>query len=121
MAGRERRIHENVRRPRSARGPARGVPAGMRSGRRRAPGRGPWFVLGLVIITCLIATAFFLRFIEGPAETVEVASVVEPASAKAPELPVDPGRARAMEELDGRLQSISREHAGVHGAVVFDP
>jgi beta-lactamase class A len=78
-------------------------------------------VLGLVIITCLIATAFFLRFIEGPAETVEVASVVEPASAKAPELPVDPGRARAMEELDGRLQSISREHAGVHGAVVFDP
>jgi beta-lactamase class A len=47
--------------------------------------------------------------------------VIEPVSAKAPELPADPGRARAMEELNGRLESISRENAGVHGAVVFDP
>jgi beta-lactamase class A len=34
---------------------------------------------------------------------------------------VDPARVRAVEELDGRLEDISRAHAGTHGAVVFDP
>jgi beta-lactamase class A len=34
---------------------------------------------------------------------------------------VDPARAGAVEELDERLEDISRSHAGVHGAVVFDP
>lgn len=44
-----------------------------------------------------------------------------PASAGAPEPPVDPARARAVEELDERLEGVSRAHAGAHGAVVFDP
>jgi beta-lactamase class A len=34
---------------------------------------------------------------------------------------VDPTRVRAVEELDERLEDISRAHAGTHGAVVFDP
>ncbi len=50
-----------------------------------------------------------------------MAAVDRPVTAGAPELPVDPARARAVEELNGRLEGISRVHAGVHGAVVFDP
>ncbi len=44
-----------------------------------------------------------------------------PVTAGAPELAVDPARARAVEELEERLGEISRDHAGTHGAVVFDP
>jgi beta-lactamase class A len=44
-----------------------------------------------------------------------------PATAEAPEPPLDPARARALEELDERLEDISRAHAGTHGVVVFDP
>ena len=63
----------------------------------------------------------FLRGGEGRAEAEKVAAVDRPALAGAPELAVDPARARAVEELDGRLEDISRDHAGVQGAVVFDP
>jgi beta-lactamase class A len=34
---------------------------------------------------------------------------------------LDPARARALEELDERLEDVSRAHAGTHGVVVFDP
>jgi beta-lactamase class A len=68
-----------------------------------------------------VVAALFLRQGEGPAETVNVAAVNRPASAEAPELPVDPARARALEELDESLGDISQAHAGTHGAVVFDP
>jgi beta-lactamase class A len=50
-----------------------------------------------------------------------VAAVDGPATAQAPEPPLDPARARGLGELDGRLEDISRTHAGVHGVVVFDP
>jgi hypothetical protein len=68
-----------------------------------------------------VFVVFFLRGGEWPAETVKVAAADRPASAEAPELPADPARLRAVEEPDGRLEGISRAHAGVHGAVVFDP
>ena len=45
----------------------------------------------------------------------------EPATAEAPEPPLDPARARALGKLDERLEDISRAHAGTHGVVVFDP
>lgn len=83
--------------------------------------RGPWALLAPVLLFCLIAAAVFLRHGEVPAETVKVAAVDRPASARAPELPTDPARARALEELEERLGDISREHPGAHGAVVFDP
>ena len=98
-----------------------GVPAGGRSGRRRSPGRGPWALPALVLLSCLVVAAVFLRGDEGTAETARVAAVDRPASAGAPDPPADPARARAVEELDGRLEDISRSHPGVHGAVVFDP
>ena len=63
----------------------------------------------------------FLRYGEGQADTAKVATVYRPATARAPEPPVDPARVRALGELDKRLGEISRAHAGVHGAVVFDP
>ncbi len=50
-----------------------------------------------------------------------MATLDRPVTAGTPELAVDPARARAVEELDGRLEGISRDHAGTHGAVVFDP
>jgi beta-lactamase class A len=74
-----------------------------------------------LVLSCLVVAAIFLRYGEGPAETAKVAAVDMPASAEAPEPPVDPARARALEELDARLGDISRAHAGAHGAVVFDP
>jgi beta-lactamase class A len=78
-------------------------------------------LLALVLFSCLIAAAIFARYGRGTAETEKVAAVDRPASAGAPELAVDPARARAVEELDKRLEAISRAHAGEHGAVVFDP
>ena len=69
----------------------------------------------------MVVAVIFLRGGGGQAETVKVVAVAGPSAAGAPELPVDPARARAVEELDGRLEDISRDHAGVHGAVVFDP
>ena len=98
-----------------------GVPPGSRRGRRLSPGRGPWALLALVFFSCLVAAAVLLRGGEGPAETAKVAAVNRPATAGAPEPPVDPARVRAIGELDERLEGISREHPGVHGAVVFDP
>ncbi len=50
-----------------------------------------------------------------------MAAVDRPASAGAPEIALDPERARALGELDERLEEISRAHTDVHGAVVFDP
>ena len=58
---------------------------------------------------------------EETVETEKVAAVDRPASAGAPEIALDPVRARALGELDERLEEISRAHTGVHGAVVFDP
>jgi beta-lactamase class A len=78
-------------------------------------------LLALALLPCLAVGAILLRGGEGAAETAKVAAVDRPASAEAPELPTDPARARALEELDERLEEISRSHAGVHGAVVFDP
>jgi len=98
-----------------------GVPAGGRSGRRRAPRRGPWLLLALIVLSCVVVGFTFLRGGEGQAETAKVAAVDRPATAQAPELPPDPARVRALGELDERLEGISRAHAGVHGAVVFDP
>lgn len=98
-----------------------GVPAGGRRGRRRARGRGPWALLALALLPCLVVGAILLRGGQGPVETAKVAAVDRPAPAEAPELPIDPARARALEELDERLEDISRAHAGTHGAVVFDP
>ena len=125
MYGRERRTHGDVRRPRAARGPVPGVPAGGRSGRRRAlrrvPRRGPWVLLAIALFSCLVVAGLFLRGGEGPAETAKVATVNRPATTQAPKLPTDPARVRAVEELDERLGDISRAHAGAHGAVVFDP
>jgi beta-lactamase class A len=69
----------------------------------------------------VVAVIIFLRGGEGQAETAKVAAADRPATAQAPELPTDPARARALEELDGRLKDISRSHAGTHGAIVFDP
>jgi beta-lactamase class A len=65
--------------------------------------------------------AILLRGGEGSPETTKVATVDRPVTAGAPELAVDPARARAVEELEERLGEISRDHAGTHGAVVFDP
>ena len=78
-------------------------------------------LLAVALLCCLVAAAVFLRGDEGTAETAKVAAVDRPATAGAPELAVDPARARAVEELDKRLGEISRAHPGVHGAVVFDP
>ena len=122
MAERERRAHGNFSRQRATRRPAPKDPRGSRRRRRRPPGRGPWALLTFVLFSCLVAAAVFIRGGEGsPPETTKVAAVDRPASAQAPELAVDPARARAVEELDGRLEGISRAHAGTHGAVVFDP
>jgi beta-lactamase class A len=63
----------------------------------------------------------FIRGGEGSPESTKVATLDRPVTAGTPELAVDPARARAVEELDGRLEGISRDHAGTHGAVVFDP
>ena len=78
-------------------------------------------LLAIASLCCLVVGAILLRGGEGPAETVKVATVGRPASAGTPELPVDPARVRAVEELDERLGDLSRSHAGTHGAVVFDP
>jgi beta-lactamase class A len=78
-------------------------------------------LLGAVLLTCLVAAAILLRGGEEPATTTKVGAVVGPATAEAPEPPIDQERARALEELDARLDGISRAHTGVHGAVVFDP
>ena len=121
MAGHERPAHGNVRRPRVVRGPAPGVPLGRRGGRRRAPRRGPWVLLALVLLSCAVVAVIFLRGGEGQAETAKVATVGRPTTAQAPELPRDLARVHALGELDERLEGISRAHAGVHGAVVFDP
>jgi beta-lactamase class A len=75
----------------------------------------------MALLSCLIATTVFFWGDRGPAETAKVAAVDRPASVEAPELPVDPARARALEELDERLGDISRSHAGTHSVVVFDP
>jgi len=77
--------------------------------------------MALVFFICIVAVAIFVRQDRGPAEIEKVAAVDRPASAGAPELAVDPARARAVEELDERLEDISRIHAGEHGAVVLDP
>jgi beta-lactamase class A len=69
----------------------------------------------------VVVAGIFLRGDEGQAETARVATVDMPATAQAPEPPMDPARVRALGELDERLEDISRAHAGVHGAVVFDP
>ena len=119
MYGRERRAHGNVRRSDAPEGPARRVPA---RGRRRVPRRGPWALLALVLFSCLVVAAVFIRGGEGsPPETTKVAAADRPATAQAPELPTDPARLRVLGELNERLEGISRSHAGVHGAVVFDP
>lgn len=78
-------------------------------------------MLALVLLSCLVAVAILLRQGEGPAETAKVSALDRPASAEAPELPTDPARARALGELDERLEGISRAHPGTHGAIVFDP
>jgi beta-lactamase class A len=62
-----------------------------------------------------------LWYRERPAETATLRAVDRPVSAQPPQLPVDPDRVRAVEALDGELRAISGAHAGVHGAVVFDP
>ncbi len=100
---------------------APGVAAESRSGRRRRARRSPWVLLAVALLCCLAVAAVFLRGSEETAETAKVAAVGRPASAEAPEPPVDPTRVRALEELDDRLEDISRAHAGTHGAVVFDP
>ena len=69
----------------------------------------------------MVVAVIFLRGGEGSAETGKVAAVDGPATAEAPEPPLDPARAHAIEELDERLEDISRAHAGTHGVVVFDP
>ena len=69
----------------------------------------------------MVVAVIFLRGGEGSAETSKVAAVDGPATAEAPEPPLDPARAHAIEELDERLEDISRAHAGTHGVVVFDP
>ena len=121
MYGRDRRTHGDGRRPRAARVAAPGVDAGSRSGRRRRAWGRPWALLAIALLCCLVVAVVFLQGDEGPAETAKVAAVDRPASAGAPEPPVDPARSRAVEDLDERLEDISRAHAGVHGAVVFDP
>lgn len=78
-------------------------------------------IVALVFFSCLGVAAIVSRYGGEPAETTKVAALDRPALADAPELPTDPARARAVEELDERLEAISRAHAGVHGAVVFDP
>ena len=78
-------------------------------------------LLVLVFFSCLVVATILLRGGGGPAETAKVAAVDKPVSAGAPELPVDPARVRAVEELDERLETISRAHPGTQGAVVFDP
>ncbi len=76
----------------------------------------------MVLLSCVVvAVIIFLRGGEGQAETAKVAAADRPATAQAPELPMDPARVRALGELDERLEDISRAHAGAHGAVVFDP
>ncbi len=78
-------------------------------------------LLAIASLCCLAVAAVFLRGDEEPAETARVAVVDRPASAEAPEPPADPARARAVEELDERLEDISRSRPGTHGVVVFDP
>jgi beta-lactamase class A len=78
-------------------------------------------LLALALLSCLAVGAILLRGGEETAETAKVAAVDRPASAEVPEPPIDPARARALEELDERLEGISRAHPGTHGAVVFDP
>ncbi len=121
MAGPRRRAHGNFSRQRAVRRPAPKDPRGSRRDRRRSPGRGSWALLTLVLFSCLVAAAVFIRGGEGSPETTKVATSDGPVTAGAPELAVDPTRAHVVEELDGRLRNISAAHAGTHGAVVFDP
>src|SRR3712207_9550421 len=116
MSERARRCYGYVRPPRAARGPA----PGARSSRRRAPRRGLW-VLTLGLLSCLSVATIFISYHERPDETASLTAVDRPASAKPPNLPVDPARVRAFEELRARLPGISEAHTGTHGVVVFDP
>jgi beta-lactamase class A len=76
-------------------------------------------VLGL--LSCLVVGAVFAPYRERPTEDTTLTAVDRPISAEAPEPPVPPARTRALEKLDGELRAISEAHAGVHGAIVFDP
>lgn len=93
MYGRERRARGDVRRSRAPRGPARRVPAG---GRRRAPRRGRWVLVALVLISGLVATTIYLRDGEGNAT---IAITLDTYSHVLPDMREK--AARAMEEALG--------------------
>jgi beta-lactamase class A len=78
-------------------------------------------VLTLGLLSCLSVATIFISYHERPDETASLTAVDRPASAKPPNLPVDPARVRAFEELRARLPGISEAHTGTHGVVVFDP
>jgi beta-lactamase class A len=121
MAGRERRPYGHLRPSRVAQDPAAGSPAEARYRRRRTPNRGPWLLLALGLLSCLLVAAGLLWYRDSPVENARLAPVDRPASAEAPEPPVPPARRRAVEGLDGELRAISEAHAGALGVVVFDP
>jgi beta-lactamase class A len=86
--------------------------------------RGPWAVILLVLglLSCLVVAASFLWYQdERTDKTLALTAVDRPAMPTPPQPPVNPGRVRAVEELDSRLPSISEAHLGTHGIVVFDP
>jgi beta-lactamase class A len=89
--------------------------------RRRTPNRGPWLLLALGLLSCLLVAAGLLWYRDSPVENARLAPVDRPASAEAPEPPVPPARRRAVEGLDRELRAISEAHAGALGVVVFDP
>ena len=85
------------------------------------PSRGPWLLLALGLLFCLVVATGLLWYRYGPAESGALRTVDRPASADAPEPPVPPARRRALEGLEEELRAISEAHAGTHGVVVFDP
>src|SRR5918992_2535267 len=121
MAGREKQPYGHLRPSRVEQDPAAGSPAVARYRRRRTPNRGPWLLLALGLLSCLLVTAGLLWYRDSPMENARLAPVDRPASAEAPEPPVPPARRRAVEGLDRELRAISEAHAGALGVVVFDP
>jgi beta-lactamase class A len=94
------------------------------SSRRRRRRRGPWTLIVLVIglLSCLFLAASILWYDERPSEKpAPLMAVKRPATSAPPQPAVDPARVRAVNELDARIEIISRAHVGTQGAFIFDP
>src|SRR3712207_721052 len=75
MAGRERRPYGHPRPSRVAQDPAAGSLAEARYRRRRTPNRGPWLLLALGLLSCLLVAEGLLWYRDSPVENARLAPV----------------------------------------------